>query len=188
MSPQLPASETRWAFFCLCGRRKSAAGRIARHSPAAGRHSPKTAVAAVHRALSLACLIKGANVTIKDSYHWRKQLMWGLLLVGLGGALLLDQLNMLDVEDLWHYWPLVLIVLGVNKMIGYPTARDFTSGLWTAFIGIWLFANFERLFGMTFHNSWPYLVIAWGVTLILRPFIRERFAVNAAAKESSNEK
>jgi hypothetical protein len=129
----------------------------------------------------------GADVNIKDSYHWRKQLMWGLLLVGLGGVLLLDQFDMLDVYDLWHYWPLVLVVLGINKMIGYPTARDFTSGLWTSFIGVWLFANFEHMFGMTFLNSWPYLIIAWGVSLILRPFIRERFAANAASKESSHE-
>jgi hypothetical protein len=129
----------------------------------------------------------GIDVNTDDSYRLRKQLMWGLLLVGLGGTLLLDQLGMLDVYDLWHYWPLLLIVLGINKMIGYPTARDFTSGLWTAFIGVWLFANFEHMFGMTFRNSWPYLIIAWGITLILRPFIRERFAVNAASKESGHE-
>jgi hypothetical protein len=126
-------------------------------------------------------------VNINDSYHWRKQLMWGLLLVGLGGALLLDQLGMLDVEDLWHYWPLALVVLGINKLIGYPSARDFTSGLWTAFIGVWLFANFEHMFGMAFRNSWPYLIIFWGITLILRPFIGERFAVNEAGKESRHE-
>ena len=120
-------------------------------------------------------------------YHWRKQLMWGLLLVGLGGALLLDQLELVDIYDLWHYWPLILVVIGINKMIGYPTAADFTSGLWTMFIGLWLFANFEHMFGMTFRNSWPYLIIAWGITLILKPFIRERFAINAPTRESSHE-
>lgn len=113
--------------------------------------------------------------------------MWGLVLIGLGAALLLDQLEILDVYELWHYWPLLLVVLGINKMIGYPTAADFTSGLWTAFIGVWLFANFEHMFGLRFHNSWPYLIIAWGVTLILKPFIRERFAINAPTKGSSHE-
>jgi FtsH-binding integral membrane protein len=127
------------------------------------------------------------NVNTENSYRTRKQLMWGLLLVGLGGTLLLDQLGMLDVYDLWHYWPLLLVVVGINKMIGYPTARDFSGGLWTLFIGVWLFANFEHMFGMSFRNSWPYLIIAWGITLILRPFIRERFALNAASKESSHE-
>lgn len=111
--------------------------------------------------------------------------MWGLLLVGLGTALLLDQLDWFDIDELWHYWPLVLVVIGVNKMIGYPTARDFTSGLLTMFIGLWLFAIFEGMFGLTFLNSWPFVIIAWGVGLILEPFIRERFASNS---ESRNEK
>ncbi|PIL39277.1 LiaI-LiaF-like domain-containing protein [Massilia psychrophila] len=121
------------------------------------------------------------------SYQWRKQLMWGLLLIGLGGAFLLDQMGVVEIVELWHYWPLILVVIGINKMIGYPTAADFTSGLWTMFIGLWLFANFERAFGMTFWTSWPYLIIAWGVTLILKPFIRARFAINPPTGESGHE-
>jgi hypothetical protein len=42
------------------------------------------------------------------------------------------------------------------------------------------------MFGMNFRNSWPYLIIFWGITLILRPFIRERFAGNEA-KENGRE-
>jgi hypothetical protein len=160
------------------------AGAVRRSSAAIRRKPLSVPLVPMYRD---AVLTKGAIVNLNNSYQWRKQLMWGLLLVGLGGALLLDQMDMLDIYDLWHYWPLILVVIGINKMIGYPTANDFTSGLWICFIGVWLFANFERMFGMTFHNSWPYLIIAWGVTLILKPFIRERFAVNAPAREASHE-
>jgi hypothetical protein len=80
-----------------------------------------------------------------------------------------------------------MVVIGLNKMIGYPSAREFTSGLWTMFIGFWLFANFENLFGLNFRNSWPYLIIGFGVTLIVKPFIRNRFAVNAPTKDSCHE-
>lgn len=126
-------------------------------------------------------------MNINNSYHWRKQMMWGLLLIGLGGAFLLDQFGLVDIDELWRYWPLILVVLGINKMIGYPSAAEFTAGLWLTFIGVWLFANFEHMFGLTFNNSWPYLLIAWGVTLVLKPFIRERFAVNAPAVEPRHE-
>jgi len=114
----------------------------------------------------------------RQAYQWRKQLLWGLLLIGIGGALLADQLGYVNIYDLWHYWPWILVVIGVIKMIGFPTARDFISGLWSVVIGIWLFANFEHMFNMYFDNSWPFLIIAWGVILILKPFIRDRFAVN----------
>ena len=51
-----------------------------------------------------------------------------------------------------------MVVVGVNRMIGYPSARDFTGGLWTACIGAWLFAEFEATCsGLTFRNSWPVL-------------------------------
>jgi hypothetical protein len=129
----------------------------------------------------------GANVDTRNSYHWRRQLMFGLVLVGLGGVFLLDQMDMLDIYNLWHYWPLAMVVIGLNKMIGYPSAREFTSGLWTMFIGFWLFANFENLFGLNFRNSWPYLIIGFGVTMIVKPFIRNRFAVNAPTKDSCHE-
>jgi hypothetical protein len=161
--------------------------RSVRRSPTAGRRSPKTTVARLAPGVSWRSLTTGAIVNNIHSYHWRKQLMWGLLLIGLGGAFLLDQMGLVEIVELWHYWPLILVVIGINKMIGYPSAADFTGGLWTLFIGVWLFANFEHMFGLTFYNSWPYLIIAWGVTLILRPFIRERFAINTPSRESSHE-
>lgn len=117
-----------------------------------------------------------------NSYQWRKQLLWGLLLIGFGSAIFLDRLDIFEIDELWHYWPLVLVVVGINKMIGYPTPRDFTNGLWTVFIGIWLFAIFEGGYGLTFRNGWPFLIIAWGVKLILEPFIKQRFASNTESR------
>ena len=121
----------------------------------------------------------------ESSYEWRKQLMWGLALVGVGVTIFLDKMDYIEIEGLWHYWPLVLVVLGVNKMIGYPTAKHFSSGLWTVFMGLWLFAVFEHMFGLTFRNSWPFVIIACGVSMILEPVIKRRFASN---EESDNEK
>ncbi len=116
------------------------------------------------------------------SYQWRKQLLWGLLLVGLGTAFFLDRTDLLELDELWHYWPLLMVVIGLNKMIGYPTARDFTNGLWTMFVGLWLFAIFEGVVGLTFRNGWPFLVIAWGVKLIVEPFIQQRFASHTESR------
>ncbi|MBC7684285.1 MAG: hypothetical protein H7176_03535 [Bdellovibrionales bacterium] len=124
-------------------------------------------------------------MNIQRSYEWRRQLMWGLLLVCFGVVILLDQMDLFEVRELWHYSPLLLIVFGVNKMIGYPTAKHFTSGLWMLFMGVWLFAVFEHLFGLTFRNSWPFVIIASGISMMLEPFIQKRFAPN---EEPQNEK
>lgn len=121
----------------------------------------------------------------ESSYEWRRQLMWGLLLVGFGTAVFLDQLGLFDLSEVWHYWPLILIVFGVNKMIGFPTARHFINGLWLVFLGCWVFATSEGMFGLSWRNSWPFLIIALGVKMILEPFIKTRFADNT---ESDHEK
>ena len=104
--------------------------------------------------------------------------MWGLVLVCFGVVIFLDQMDLVEMRELWHYSPLLLIVFGVNKMIGYPTAKHFTSGLWLLFMGVWLFAVFEHLFGLTFRNSWPFVIIASGISMMLEPFIQKRFAQN----------
>lgn len=119
----------------------------------------------------------------RQSYQWRKQLMWGLVLVAVGVALLLDRMGKIDIFDLWEYAPLLMVVIGINRMIGYPTAEEFISGLWWMVIGSWLFANLQHMFEMQFQTSWPLLVIVWGVTLMLKPLLRRRFAANAATYE-----
>lgn len=121
----------------------------------------------------------------QSSYEWRRQLVWGLVVVALGLAFLLDQMGMVEIRGIWHYWPLLLVAVGVNRMIGYPTPKEFTSGLWTMFVGLWLFAVFEGMFGLTFWNSWPFMIIAGGIGMIIQPFVKQRFASN---EESRNEK
>ncbi len=114
----------------------------------------------------------------EDAYRLRKQVVWGLILILVGGAVLLDRLGYMDVESLWRYWPLLLVAVGINQTIGYPSPKEFGGGLWLVFIGLWLFAVFEHLFGLTFRNSWPLFILAWGVKLVLDPFITRRFANN----------
>src|SRR5690606_4067847 len=99
----------------------------------------------------------------EDAYRWRKQVIWGLLLIVVGAVVLLDRLYYIDAQDYWHYAPLLLVVVGINQTIGYPSPKEFGNGLWTVFTGLWLFAVFENAFGLTFRNSWPLFILMWGV-------------------------
>ncbi|SFB84963.1 LiaI-LiaF-like domain-containing protein [Massilia yuzhufengensis] len=121
-----------------------------------------------------------------DAYSWRKQVVWGLLLIVVGSIVLLDRLYYIDAGSFWHYWPLLLVVVGINQTIGYPSPREFGNGLWTVFIGLWLFACFEHIFGLTFRNSWPLFILAAGVKMVAQPLIARRFALNNP--EHRNEK
>ena len=111
----------------------------------------------------------------EHSYTTRKQIMWGLVLIALGVIFLLDRMDIVEAETLWHYWPLLMVVAGINQTIGYPSARQFRNGLWTIFTGLWLFAVFENLFGLTFRNSWPLFLLMAGVLMVLTPVFNRRF-------------
>jgi hypothetical protein len=120
------------------------------------------------------------------SYHLRRQVLWGLLLVGLGVAFLLDQMNIVDITEFWHYAPLLLVVAGINQTIGYPSAAEFSKGLWNVFIGLWLFAVLEGLFGLTFKNSWPLFIIISGITMAVRPIAARRFNASRFDRNQEN--
>lgn len=111
----------------------------------------------------------------ENGYRQRKQMMWGLVLIVVGVVFLLDRMGLADVDELWHYWPLLLVVAGINQTIGYPSAREFTNGLWMVFIGLWLFAVLEGFLGLSFRNSWPLFILMWGLQLVLGPLIARRF-------------
>ncbi|HAV35259.1 MAG TPA: hypothetical protein DCX52_02700 [Massilia sp.] len=114
-------------------------------------------------------------MSTENSYRQRKQMMWGLVLILVGLVFLLDRMDVLDASDIWHYWPLLLVVAGINQTIGYPSAKEFANGLWLVFIGFWLFAVSEGFLGLTFRNSWPLFILMWGVQLVLGPVIARRF-------------
>ena len=121
-----------------------------------------------------------------DAYRWRKQGLWGLALIVLGTVVLLDRMGHIDAREYWHYAPLLLVVIGVSQTIGYPSPREFGSGLWTAFVGLWLFAVLENAFGLTWRNSWPLFILMWVVKLVLDPFIARRWNQNRLAGRTDN--
>ena len=124
---------------------------------------------------------KGANMTHEMNNHWRKQLVWGILLIVVGGLFLLDRLDMLDLDidlslrHVWHYWPWLLVAFGVNDMIPPTSARLFMDGLWKICFAIWWYISFEQLWGLSFGDTWPALLILWGLGLMMQPLVRKHY-------------
>jgi uncharacterized membrane protein HdeD (DUF308 family) len=120
----------------------------------------------------------------EEAYRWRKQAVRGLLLIAVGTVVLLDRMVYIDAGAWWRYAPLLLVVVGINQAIGYPSPREFGNGLWTVFIGLWLFACFQHIFGLSFRNSWPLFILAWGVKLVFQPLVARRFAHQSARQSA----
>lgn len=111
------------------------------------------------------------DLTIRERRPQIGRLLWGLVLIAIGGALLLDRFALADTEDWWRYWPLIVIALGVAKLIDARSLRGRGSGLWLIGLGGWMLVSSLGLFGFGWHNSWPLLLILVGLSVILRAVV-----------------
>jgi hypothetical protein len=114
----------------------------------------------------------------ENEQHWRKQLTWGIILTGLGVAFLLDRSGALDLGALWRHWPLLMVVAGISNLVPPTNTKLVLDGLLQMFFGAWFYCTFQHLWGLTFGNSWPLLLIIWGTSLVLKPVLHNYFASN----------
>ena len=93
-------------------------------------------------------------------------LLNGLLLMGIGTLFLFDRLRIADFGDLFRmYWPMIILLFGVSHLF----RRDgLWTGLWMIALGAWFQVAHLHLFGLTWRNSWPLLLIVMGGGIILR--------------------
>ncbi|MHB0972320.1 MAG: LiaI-LiaF-like domain-containing protein [Thermoanaerobaculia bacterium] len=93
----------------------------------------------------------------------------GIILIAVGIAFTLDSLDMLEIDGVWRFWPLILVAIGLGKLMTPPVPGKPREGYWMLFIGLWLLAAELHIFGLSYHNSWPILIIGVGISMLLRP-------------------
>lgn len=93
--------------------------------------------------------------------------LWiGGLLILLGGALILMNLGVVESVPLWRYWPAVLVLFGAQKMSQAQTSKEQKDGFWYSVIGIWLLVSMNGWFDLGFSDTWPFLIVAWGISVM----------------------
>jgi len=101
------------------------------------------------------------------------QLAAGLILAGIGVALLLAESGWLSGISLHRLWPLILVAVGATRVIG-GDRDDQKGGYIVLFMGCWMLANTLNLYGLHWANSWPLPMVAVGLALLLAARGRER--------------
>jgi hypothetical protein len=112
----------------------------------------------------------------------------GLILLGLGAALLLDRSGTVHIDTGRLIAPLVLIVMGAamtveGRSMGcavpgrdenldarprYRRRRMAGGGLWFIGIGIWMFISQNHIWGLGFDTSWPLFLVFMGLMMVVR--------------------
>jgi uncharacterized membrane protein HdeD (DUF308 family) len=102
-----------------------------------------------------------------SSHDYRGSLISGVILVAFGLIFLLDNLNIIYIgEPVSHFWPLIVVAMGLVKIFQAQSHWERRKGFAWVFIGLWLLVSVLHMFGLTFHNSWPLLLIGFGINAI----------------------
>ncbi|SRR5579883_227757 len=98
-------------------------------------------------------------------------LLVGALLAGIGVLLLLQNLNIVIFEDIWDFWPVILIVFGGSRLLTAWDTGGRIFGTVVMFVGgVFLLKNLGLLHGTVWAYFWPVMLIAIGLGLLIRAF------------------
>lgn len=98
----------------------------------------------------------------------------GAIIVVVGLLLLLNNLHILHVRDIWDFWPLILVVFGVAKIVKSCSPAHILWGSVLAGVGALLLLDNLSMFHLNFNFVWPILLIAFGLTKLLSAQGRQR--------------
>jgi hypothetical protein len=100
--------------------------------------------------------------------HAGQRVLFGLLVIGVGVVILLDNLRLFDISLMRTFWPMALVLWGVARL-AWPMHRG--SGLMGAvLIVVGLMLTAQNLGYVQFHwrDWWPVFIILFGVSIVLR--------------------
>ncbi len=90
----------------------------------------------------------------------------GLVLVGIGVLFLLDNLHILQVANVFAYWPVILIAVGLVKLVDSSfTAGRIAGGV---LIGVGAIILGDNLGYYRVEDWWPLILIAIGIWMLWR--------------------
>jgi predicted membrane protein len=93
------------------------------------------------------------------------QLILGLCAVGFGILLTLDNLNLMDFGDVWRFWPLVLIAVGVVQMLWAGGMAGLSAGVLITAAGSLLLLRNLNVLHFSLAAFWPLILVALGVSV-----------------------
>jgi hypothetical protein len=94
----------------------------------------------------------------------------GIFLLAVGIIMMADRYDLFSIGNPWHLWPLIIIVIGTARLIESRHAWQVWKGCTMLFFGLWFLANELHLYGLTYSNSWPILLIGAGISILWKSF------------------
>lgn len=95
------------------------------------------------------------------------RIIFGLFVAWLGILFFLDQAGWISLGNVWRFWPLLLIVVGVVKLLS-PGRRSIMGALFLMALGGAFLLDELHLFHFEWRYAWPGFLVIGGLAMMLR--------------------
>jgi predicted membrane protein len=101
----------------------------------------------------------------KHSYFDTK-LLFGLIIISAGFAMLLRNWGILPYFNLWDFWPIIFILIAIGHLNRPVNERSVIGGLIFLGLGIFFLANNLGFIYFRFKDIWPVILILIGIYIL----------------------
>jgi len=102
----------------------------------------------------------------------------GLGVLALGVLLTVDNLGIMDIEYVFDYWPVLLILLGLAHIVQPGRDRRLGAGLLWVIVGTLILLNTLNFWTFNVWDLWPLLLVLFGTQMLWRALTRSRRQVD----------
>ncbi len=98
----------------------------------------------------------------KPGRRFDSRIFAGLLLILVGVLIFIDRTNIFYFS-VFDILALVAVLGGSVQIIQAQSNKDYREGSWWILLGIWFYGSYHQIGGYGFSDTWPILIIAWGI-------------------------
>jgi cell wall-active antibiotic response 4TMS protein YvqF len=95
------------------------------------------------------------------------RIVFGLFFAWLGVLFFLDQIGWIDIGNWWRFWPVILIVIGLVKLLTPPHRSVFGAIFLMALGGFFLFSELQ-IFHLQWRYVYPAFIVVGGLAMVFR--------------------
>jgi hypothetical protein len=89
-----------------------------------------------------------------------------IVVIGIGVLLLLRNMDIVFVQDLWRYWPGILIAAGLVRLVDARNQHAQVTGGILVGVGAILLANTLGFLHLSWGEAWPLVLIGAGIVML----------------------
>lgn len=96
------------------------------------------------------------------------QIILGLIIIAIGVIFTLDNLGIIYAHDFLRYWPALIVLYGLSKILQPTGAPGRVGGIIFALVGTLMLLNKIDVIDFRLRDYWPLLLIGLGASLMWR--------------------